>query len=689
MAHPSPVRAALPLWGLALVLLVAVAAVFVAMRWSTATDQQAAVLGDEAALFLAGVESGAPSLGDMAERYFEGPGSDSTFAHTPSLFVVDRNGEPQLIYRPPADGVRAGAEEGIDWQMHLAAAETDPVQTVMLPDDPYVVAIHAARNGRAYLALVAPAVSNGRSSLLALAGGMVGTAWLLLGFALWVSMRAAQQRPLDQLASITRKLGAQIEADADSKALKAMEAEVKDDIGEVAEPLFLMANSVGGLRTQLDEARAHLNALFQVHTSYVLLVTLDGTIVDANPAFYAVTGLPQEAVRGCTSDVLDEIMPMEPVLKLAQRSQSEGAAFADIDYAIRSLEDATRPVKLSLLAVRSDGRPAVLVVASDKMKERTLERQIESFSDSLDLMVDKRMEELTNGQQRVDELVAATGAVLMAFDRAGGTRRWNEAAAKLTGCELAQVPHLDDVPTALGLDEEDTSVFSAWLFGNAAEACVVTVHARSSDSKLYAWHRARVDEGALEERRVLVGVALPPFEEPEEAPPPVAESEEASLPAPEPEEEVLPDEPEGAALSFDELDEVDPEPNPFELVAEAQALAQEHIAVLRAELGAPLDTLRTYTLRLHSNTDPLSREAETCLQMIDGASQMIENIMTRATVLPDDTASLPESASTLRAKPSRLAGFGDGADFLSGGDFAPLGDDPMHDESEASTFEST
>ena len=85
MAHPSPVRAALPLWGLALVLLVAVAAVLVAMQWSTATDQQAAVLGDEAALFLAGVESGAPSLGDMAERYFEGPGSDSTFAHTPSL----------------------------------------------------------------------------------------------------------------------------------------------------------------------------------------------------------------------------------------------------------------------------------------------------------------------------------------------------------------------------------------------------------------------------------------------------------------------------------------------------------------------------------------------------------------------------------------------------------------------------
>ncbi|MEO1478419.1 MAG: hypothetical protein AAFV01_07570, partial [Bacteroidota bacterium] len=178
----------------------------------------------------------------------------------------------------------------------------------------------------------------------------------------------------------------------------------------------------------------------------------------------------------------------------------------------------------------------------------------------------------------------------------------------------------------------------------------------------------------------------PPFEEPEEAPPSVAESEEASLPAPEPEEEVLPDEPEGAALSLDELD---PEPDPFELVAEAQALAQEHIAVLRAELGAPLDTLRTYTLRLHSNTDPLSREAETCLQMIDGASQMIENIMTRATVLPDDTASLPESASALRAKPSRLAGFGDGADFLSGDDFAPLGDDPMHDESEASTFEST
>ncbi|MEM8598425.1 MAG: PAS domain-containing protein [Bacteroidota bacterium] len=656
MAHPSPVRAALPLWVLALVLLTTVAAVLVATRWDEAADQQAATLSSEAALFLAGVESGAPSLGNMAERYFERPGADSTFAHTPSLYVVDRNGAPQLIYRPPSSGARAGAEEGIDWRMHLAAAETDPVKTVTLPNDPYVVATHAARNGRAYLALVAPAVPSARTSLLTTAGGVVGGAWLLLALALWSSLRGAQKRPLARLSYLARQLASQVEEDADADTLAAMESSAKAEVGDVAEPLFLMANSVGVLRTQLDETRAHLNALFQVHTSYVLLVTLDGTIVDANPAFYAVSGLPQEAVRGCPIDVLDEVMPMEPVLKLAQRSQSEGAAFADIDYAIRSLEDATRPVKLSLLAVRADGRQAVLIVASDKMKERTLERQIESFSDSLDLMVDKRMEELTNGQQRVDALVAATGAVLAAFDRAGSTRRWNDAAATLTGRELSQVPHMDDLPAALGLDEEDASIFMAWFLGHGSEACVVTVHARSRDSSLYAWHRALVDEGELHERRVLVGLVLPPL----------AETEAAPVPPP-----------------LAGLDDVEALTHRFETAADAQTLAQEQIAMLRAELGAPLDTMRTYTLRLQSGVEPLSSEAQTCLQMIDGASQMIESIVARVAAEPDSTE---VTSAPLGTGPTA---FGDGADFLSGNDLAPTGGDAVHAEPEAPTFESS
>ncbi|MEM6782534.1 MAG: PAS domain-containing protein [Bacteroidota bacterium] len=664
MAHPSPVRAALPLWVLALVLLTTVAVVFVAARWNDAAERQATSLSDEAALFLAGVESGAPSLGSMAERYFERPGADSAFAHTPSLYVVDRSGEPQLIYRPPADGSRAGAEDGIDWRMHLAAADTEPVQTVKLPDDPYVVAIHAARNGRAYLALVAPAMPSARSSLLTMAGTVVVGAWLLLAVALWSSLRGAQKRPLARMGDLARQLASQVEDEADAETLAAMETSAKAEVGDVAEPLFLMANSVGVLRTQLDETRAHLNALFQVHTSYVLLVTLDGTIVDANPAFYAVSGLPQEAVRGCPIDVLDEVMPMEPILKLAQRSQSEGAAFADIDYAIRSIEDATRPVKLSLLAVRADGRPAVLIVASDKMKERTLERQIESFSDSLDLMVDRRMEELTNGQQRVDELVAATGAVLMAFDRAGGTRRWNEAATKLTGRDLAQVAHLDDVPAALGLDDEDATVFSSWLFSDASEACVVTVHARSRNPGLYAWHRARVDEGELNERRVLIGLVLPPFAEPEPtaAPPPLAA-----------------------------LDDVEALTGRFEVAAEAQTLAQEQVNLLRSELGAPLDTMRTYALRLQGSTDPLSAEAQTCLQMIDGAAQMIESIVARSADLPDAPAVVLDAPPPL-AESSRAAGppaFGAGADFLSGNDLASAGGDAVHAEPEAPTFESS
>ncbi|MEM8558656.1 MAG: PAS domain-containing protein [Bacteroidota bacterium] len=608
MASSSPARAAIPILVLALVLLGGVAGTFVAMDWNANEKEQAATLERETGLFLAAVESGAPSLEEMAERYFEASGSDSLLEATPSLYVVDRDGGAQLIYRPPADGIRDAAEEAIDWRMHQAASESDPVQTVRLNEQGFMVAMRSARNGRAHLALVAPAATASRGTMLGLAGALVLGGWAVLAALVWGTVSRSGRRPLARIGELARQLAADLDDEPDLDALAAMQTDAEREIGDVAEPLFLMANSLGVLRNQRDEARAHLNALFQVHSSYVLLVTLDGTIVDANPAFYAVSGLPHETVRGAPLSMLDEIMPLEPVLKLAKRSQSEGAAFADIDYAIKGRDDTTRPLKLSLLAVRADGRPAVLIVATDKMKERTLERQIESFADSLDLMVDKRMEELSSGQERVDALVAATGAVLMAFDRVGATRRWNKAAEQLTSLTLAEMAHVDALTQALGLDEEDRTLFSTWFFDDEATPCVVTVHAGTRDAALYAWRRAHLDMGEQSERRVLVGVALPPF----------ADQSPASAA------------PSAPAHPLAALDDVEALTEELETAVDMQALARDRLQALVGELGAPLDSMRTYTLRLQSMPAEMPAEAQTCLQMIDGAAQLIETIVGRA-----------------------------------------------------------
>ncbi len=246
-------------------------------------------------------------------------------------------------------------------------------------------------------------------------------------------------------------------------------------------------------------------ALYQINPHYVLLCTMDGEIVEGNPAFYAATGLPPEAVRGGRIEALQQTFPIEPLLELAGRSIREGSSVSGIEYAIIDRDDETRPVEVSLRGFEIEGRPYVLFQATDQAHARRLERRVAAFTDTLDLMVDQRVHQLTAGQQALQRVL----------DAAGDTSRWNGAARALTGRDQTSVPHFAAVTDAFGLTSNERAAFTQWFWSLSpdpfiARHGVVTASGETRRRQLI-WQRVDADMAGRSDLRTLVGVEVPAY----------------------------------------------------------------------------------------------------------------------------------------------------------------------------------
>ena len=261
------------------------------------------------------------------------------------------------------------------------------------------------------------------------------------------------------------------------------------------------------------DVQQHLAALYQVNPHYVVLCTLDGEIVEANPAFYAATGLPIEAVRGGRVEALDQTFPVLPLMELAERSLKEASAISGIEYAIINRDDETRPVEVSLRAFEIEGRPHVLFQATDHAHEKQLERRVAAFTDTLDLMVDQRVHQLSAGQQALKRVLDAAGVVVASFDAGGATSRWSGAARALTGQPIATVPHFAAAVQALGLSPTERTAFTQWFWSYASDPFVgrhgVVGRDGVTRTRQIVWQRVDADMAGRSDLRTVVGVEVP------------------------------------------------------------------------------------------------------------------------------------------------------------------------------------
>lgn len=500
MSNFSPAtRAALAVFVLVTVLTAAATALLVADRTQRAESVAKERLVEVSASIAAFVES--PSLQQHTAR-------DSRLANLAEenglagIAVIHQRG--RLLTASEPEGL-----EQINWSTVLGKVESaGPVLMASWNGEEYFLAVHPVPTGERVAVL--RAAEEVRSVARADARSVVvGAAliWLLLGIGLGALSSYAGRQTAKRMEAIATRL-AGIER-FDDKIVQKLSDEAQSSLGPLADPLNVMALTLQRGYARSVEARSHIAALFQINPHYVLLCTLDGHIVDANPAFYAMTGLPLDAVRGQRIEALNEVMPVEPLFELARRSLRENASISGIEYALVNRDDVRRAVTVSLRAVQVDEKPGVLIQATDVANQRNLERQISTFSDALDLMVDQRVAQLTSGNTSISRLLDEAGVVLASFDSGGSTRRWNRASQDMTGRTVQQIPHFTAFVSVLGLAGVEKERFNEWFWGASEGSFSMDVHAAEGPVRRILWRKSvSLDEGSAE-RRVLLGMDFP------------------------------------------------------------------------------------------------------------------------------------------------------------------------------------
>ncbi len=395
----------------------------------------------------------------------------------------------------------SGAAADADLRWSLIGASGPPPEVTLAGRRHFVTVVPAPRGGR--LAALTPLPPTD-----AIAAGVIAFAlWLACAVVVVVGAWYAGPRAAYRLGALASRIASPEGPIGNDR--RALVANATRSLGPFAGPLDAVADAADRARDQVVETRSTVGALLQINPHYVIVCTLEGVILDANPAFYAVTGLPFEGVRGNRIEVLEDVMPVEPLFDLARRSLREGSSISGIEYALVNREDQRRPVLVSLRAITVGGQPSVVVQATDVANQRVLEHQIAQFSDALDLMVDQRVAQITGGNAGLEALLDSAGVIVAEFDTGGGTRRLSRSAEALLSGQIAHVPHITAFASRLELPAAAREGFVRWALGDGGAMTQTSVFPAGVRRDI-VWRRGRTGQaGSVHERHVLIGLESP------------------------------------------------------------------------------------------------------------------------------------------------------------------------------------
>ena len=379
-------------------------------------------------------------------------------------------------------------------------------------------ALVASRDGVRYAAAARPIGETGQMLGVVQIIQQPGGTWAALGIALGLvalllgAIAAQAWYAGPRVTAVLSVTAERMAANRDGDPRTQVEAATRV-LGPLATTLEPLAHRLLASRSDLADSSRQVAALLQINPHYVLIATLDGELIEANPAFYAATGLSHDVVRGGRVELLREVFPLEPLLELADRSDRESSSIQGIEYGLVDRDGLSLPVLVSLRAVSVRRRKAVLIQATDVAAQKRLERQVAAFSDTLELMVDQRVAGLTAGKTTLRHLLDRAGVVLASFDAAGGTVRWNGAAETFTGRMQTDVSHFHAAAAALGLDDRDRAAFMSWFWSDSTNPFVATstydFDGGTSAARRMVWRVVHGAEPGQTDRRTLIGIEVP------------------------------------------------------------------------------------------------------------------------------------------------------------------------------------
>lgn len=222
-----------------------------------------------------------------------------------------------------------------------------------------------------------------------------------------------------------------------------------------------LEREVAILQKEVGEARDITRAFLQMGAQYALICRPEGYLIEANADFYARCRLDPNTSEEEKKKALQALMPLDELVELADRSMAEDVALTGIP-AVFAFPEGPRQVQVSLRAVEHRGRTAILMVVADKKRETELERQIDQFSDSVDLMVDQKVARITAGGITAESALAKAGVAIARFEDSGALISMNPVAEQLVGRTSFSIRNAEDFFGAFHLDTHYHQALTEW-----------------------------------------------------------------------------------------------------------------------------------------------------------------------------------------------------------------------------------
>jgi PAS domain S-box-containing protein len=221
--------------------------------------------------------------------------------------------------------------------------------------------------------------------------GVLLASGLVAGLMFWLVRRSVAESAAAAAADLA-EISRRVAGHAFSRETEArLKKEAGDRFGAVVDPLFTMSEALTLLKTRVADAEGQAKALLQVNPHYVVIVTAAGKVFDANPAFFAMSGLPAKKAKGASVKVLDPVMPLDPLAQHAARAAS-GATVQGIPYTVTAKGGRKRRVRISMRKTRVADADALAIQATDVEREQELQYQVDDFFDTFDLKVEERLQ---------------------------------------------------------------------------------------------------------------------------------------------------------------------------------------------------------------------------------------------------------------------------------------------------------
>jgi len=324
--------------------------------------------------------------------------------------------------------------------------------------------------------------------------------WMVLAAIVYFLLRRYVANPLGSVENATKRLleGEEIQEAKFRRLVLDSGVAVEGIVANITE---LMRNQQT-VERRFKDMTALYASLFDLMPDMVLVVSIDGILLEANQSFCNILGFSQPDIRGTNVKTLSAQMPAEALIAFGSRCRDQNCKIENLDFLFRSVDGTDVPAHVTVQGVDYHGGPAFFVIASDRRDVQKLYKQLAAYNDTMELMVEERIEQTKQSAEYWNTLTGQDGVLLAGFDQDGKTVQWNENISLSTGFTIEEVPDVSQFVKHLIPGSKYQESFYNWMMRKDYKSLVCKVNTRTEDVLQIAW--SKIDLGPTQQGIVHV-----------------------------------------------------------------------------------------------------------------------------------------------------------------------------------------